>query len=64
MFSNDHQNSTYIFYEFVYQKDVEKVTLWLYTKIEKFLHEVVVLKNYVRTPREELLGRKIRFCVF
>ena len=35
MFSNDHQNSTYIFYEFVYQKDVEKVTLWLYTKIEK-----------------------------
>ena len=33
-------------------------------KLKKFLHEVVVLKNYVRTPREELLGRKIQFLVF
>ena len=36
MFSNDHQNSTYIIYEREYQNGVEKVILWLCNMYEKF----------------------------
>ena len=58
MFSNDHQNSTYIIYECEYQNGVEKVILWLYNMYEKISSwggsSYESCKNFSRrTPRPQ-----------